>query len=39
MIEDMPRAEYRALTLRMETYERIVKAIHKAKKKPQNVHQ
>lgn len=29
----MPRIEYRALTLRMETYERIVRAVHRAKKK------
>lgn len=29
----MPRVEYRALTLRMETYERIINAVHKAKKK------
>lgn len=34
----MPRIEYRALTLRMETYERVVRAVHRAKKKPQDVH-
>ncbi|MDE1862086.1 MAG: hypothetical protein KGI33_04140 [Thaumarchaeota archaeon] len=29
----MPRGEYSTLTLRNETYDRIIAAIHKAKKK------
>lgn len=29
----LPRTEYRALTIRVETYDRIVSTVHKIKKK------
>ncbi|MGI0058440.1 MAG: hypothetical protein ACREBJ_01620 [Nitrosotalea sp.] len=29
----MPRTEYRALTMRVETYDRIIATVHKIKKK------
>ncbi len=29
----MPRTEYRALTIRAETYDRIIKTVHKIKEK------
>lgn len=34
----MPRGEYHTLTLRTETYERLLKAVHKAKVKDRHMY-
>ncbi|HEX5457134.1 MAG TPA: hypothetical protein VFX64_01970 [Candidatus Nitrosotalea sp.] len=34
----MPREDYRALTLRTETYERILKTVHKEKMKDRRMY-
>jgi hypothetical protein len=38
MMISLPRGEYSTLTLRNETYERILKAVHKAKVKDRRMY-